>query len=159
MPSVRLLLKWSGLAAVVSAVTVIAYFIAIPLLLPFLGHATRLLLAILFGMVLLITALVRNIDSYLPIEERPTARAANRDTPPEYQRLPTAESRPSPSSNQYWQVEPVPDSVQQTGYAHQHPADEITEKPPAPSIPVPALEVERDYESLLLSMARVTKRW
>ena len=101
MPSVRLLLKWSGLAAVVSAVTVIAYFITIPLLLPFLWPATRLPLAILFGMVLLLTALVRDVDSYLPIEERPTAADCYRGAPPDYQRLPTAGSQPSSSSNQY----------------------------------------------------------
>jgi hypothetical protein len=157
MPSLRLLLKWSGLAAVVSAVTVIAYFIAIPLLLPSSGHATRLAVAILFGMALLLTALVRDVDSYLPIEERPTARSAKRGTPPDYQHLPRAESQPPSYSSQYPQGEAIPDSAQKTGYAYQQPADEITEEPSASSIPVPALEVERHYESFLLSMARGDK--
>jgi hypothetical protein len=157
MPSVRLLLRWSGLAAVVSAVTVIAYFIAIPLLLPFLWPATRLPLAIVFGTVLLLTALVRDVDSYLPIEEKATARTASRGTPPDRQRLPTAESQPPPSSSQYPQVEPVPHSAPQAGNAYQRPADDTAEKGPASSIPEPALEVERHYESLLLSMARGDK--
>jgi hypothetical protein len=125
--------------------------------LPFLWPATRLPLAILFGMVLLLTALVRDVDSYLPIEETPTARTANLGTPPDYQRLPTAESQPSSSSNQYRQVEPILDSTQKTGDADQQPADATAEKPSASSIPEPALEVERPYESLLLSMARGDK--
>jgi hypothetical protein len=157
MPSVTLLLKWSGLAAVVSAVTVIAYFIAIPLLLPSSGHAMRLALAILFGMALLLTALVRDVDSYLPNEEGPTAHTAKRGAPPGYQRLPTAEFQPTSSSNRYRQVEAIPGSAQKTEYAYQHPANAAAEKPPASSIPEPALEVERHYESLLLSMARGDK--
>jgi hypothetical protein len=157
MPSVRLLLRWSGLAAVVSAVMVIAYFIAIPLLLPFLWPATRLPVAILFGMVLLLTALARDVDSYLPMDERPTARTAGRGTRPDRQRMPMAESQPPPSSSQYRQVEPVPHPDQQAGHADTQPVEATAEKSPAPSIPEPALEVERQYESLLLSMARGDK--
>jgi hypothetical protein len=78
MPSSRLLLKWCVLAAVVSAVTVLAYFVVIPLLLPRLWPEVRLLLAILMGTPLLAIALGRNVDSYLPPEGNASGHTGSR---------------------------------------------------------------------------------
>jgi hypothetical protein len=71
MPKFRLVLRWCGLAAVVSTVMGVVYFLAIPLVLPRLWPEVRLLLAILPGMLLLAFALTRHLDTFLPSEPRP----------------------------------------------------------------------------------------
>ncbi len=156
MSSAKLLLRWGRLAVIVIAVMAMSYFIAIPILLPRLWPETRLPLALWSGMILLIIALTRDPDSYLPAARRPLARAAVRATPSDDRRRRTSNLEPPLPSDQVRQVEHPPRTGQQTPSANRQPTA-ATRGASTATVSASMTEVERRLESLLLSKARGDK--
>jgi hypothetical protein len=81
MSTMKSLLKWVELAAVVSAVIGITYIFGLPILLPRLWPEVRLPLALLAGSVVLILALMPDIGRRHPAGEGPTGHPESRVEP------------------------------------------------------------------------------
>jgi hypothetical protein len=149
MSTMKSLLKWVELAAVVSAVIGITYLFGLPILLPRLWPEIRLPLALLAGSVVLILALMPDISRRHPAGEGPTGRPASRVEPTVERRLRTPGFEPNLSSTRFSHIEQTPHIAQRSVPVSGQPSVEATAKPPAATTSVSTTEAEHHYEELL----------
>ena len=153
MSIVKLLLRWGGLAAVVSAAAGLTYFIVLPVLLPRLWPETRLPLALLPGIVLLSIALTRHPGAYLPTEASSVGRAASRAALAGDRRLRTPDREPTLVPKRFWQAEQAPHTAQRSTRVNRQPTIATPVEPAALITSTSAVEAEKRYEELLLLKA------